>query len=151
MGNGVGERGRERESMCVCRWIHRWVPPAPPPSVYLALRANDQVRRFINIYLHYITLQLRRAVWLTDWLVTDIQRRVISQGHIRAKHKWCDSVTVSFNMSLSGWITDVESQTAVYLNYFPGVKRRALSSEPCSREDFVTALCWMNRVDELVT
>ena len=26
----------------------------PPPSVYLALRANDLVRRFINIHLHYI-------------------------------------------------------------------------------------------------
>ena len=25
------------------------------PSVYLALRANDKVRRFINIHLHYIT------------------------------------------------------------------------------------------------
>ena len=24
------------------------------PSVYLALRANDKVRRFINIHLHYI-------------------------------------------------------------------------------------------------
>ena len=68
-----GERGRERgregerESVCVCvcvfRWIHRWVSPTPtthPPSVYLALRANDHVRRFINIHLHYITLH--------DWL-----------------------------------------------------------------------------------
>ena len=25
------------------------------PSVYLALRANDKVRRFINIHLHYST------------------------------------------------------------------------------------------------
>ena len=46
----------ERESVCVCRWIHRSVPPLPPPpSVYLALRANDEVRRFLNIHLHYIT------------------------------------------------------------------------------------------------
>ena len=26
----------------------------PPPSAYLALRANDQFRCFINIHLHYI-------------------------------------------------------------------------------------------------
>ena len=31
------------------------VPAPPPPSVYLALSANDQVRRFINILLHYMT------------------------------------------------------------------------------------------------
>ena len=29
-------------------------PPPIPPSVYLALRANDQARRFINIHLHYM-------------------------------------------------------------------------------------------------
>ena len=29
------------------------IPPhPPPPSVYFALMANDQVRRFINIHLH---------------------------------------------------------------------------------------------------
>ena len=50
-----GGRERERVYVCVCRLIHRWVPPNP--FVYLALRANDQVRRFINIHLHYITYE----------------------------------------------------------------------------------------------
>ena len=34
------------------------MPPPFPFSVYLALRANDQVRRFINIHLHYITTKI---------------------------------------------------------------------------------------------
>ena len=43
--------------MCVDGFIFECpLPPPPPPSVYLALRAYDQVRRFINIHLHYITL-----------------------------------------------------------------------------------------------
>ena len=40
----VGVVRRERETVCV-------IAPSPP-SVYLVLRANDQVRRFVNI--HYI-------------------------------------------------------------------------------------------------
>ena len=46
--------------MCVNGFIVN--PPHPPtpihthtPSVYFALRANDQVRRSVNIHLHYIT------------------------------------------------------------------------------------------------
>ena len=59
----VCERERETERVCVhvCKflWIHRWTPP--PLSVYLVLRANDKVRRFTNIHLHYITLKLLRS------------------------------------------------------------------------------------------
>ena len=37
---------------------------APPPfSVYLALRANDQVRRFMKIHLHYLLLVLPLAAF----------------------------------------------------------------------------------------
>ena len=58
----VGGRGgeRERESVCVC--VDRFIVecPSPPPlSVYLALRANDQVGHFISIHLHCITLHLK--------------------------------------------------------------------------------------------
>ena len=35
--------------------------PSPSPSAYLALRADDQVRRFINIHLHYITTHLSKV------------------------------------------------------------------------------------------
>ena len=43
--------------MCVCVCVDGFIVefPSPPPSVYLVLRANDQVRCFINIHLHYIT------------------------------------------------------------------------------------------------
>ncbi len=69
-GEGERERGegeregrgrRERESVCVCVCVNGFIvdcppsPRSPPPSVYLALRANDQVRRFIYIHLHNIT------------------------------------------------------------------------------------------------
>ena len=55
-GGGGGGGRRERESVCVCRWIHCWVPP----PVYLSHRANDHVRHFINIHLHF-TLRLHDA------------------------------------------------------------------------------------------
>ena len=42
--------------MCVDGFIAE-CPRSRPLPVYLALRANDQVRRFINIHLHYITRQ----------------------------------------------------------------------------------------------
>ena len=58
-GGRERERERERESVCVCVCVDGFIvecPRSPPPlSVYLALRANDQVRHFINIHLHYIT------------------------------------------------------------------------------------------------
>ena len=68
-GEGEGEREgggrkreRKRESVCVCMCVcvDGFIVecPPPPPSVYLALWANDQVRRFINIHLHYITFLL---------------------------------------------------------------------------------------------
>ena len=44
--------------MCVC--VNGVIADCPPPSllsVYLALRANDRFRRFINIYLHYIFIK----------------------------------------------------------------------------------------------
>ena len=63
MGGGGGrgrERGRERERESVCVCVDGFIVECPlpplPPSVHLALRANDQVRCFINIHLHYITL-----------------------------------------------------------------------------------------------
>ena len=46
---------RERVCVCVNGFIVDWHPPL---SVYLALRANDQVRHFINIHLHYIYFSL---------------------------------------------------------------------------------------------
>ena len=54
-GGGGGEGERERLYVCVDGFIVE-CPSTLPPSVCLALRANDQVRRFINIHLHYITL-----------------------------------------------------------------------------------------------
>ena len=64
-----GGGGRERVCVCVDRFIVECPPTYPPlpPSVYLALRANDQVRRSINIHLHYITLQCQ--ILLTVLLV----------------------------------------------------------------------------------
>ena len=49
------EGDRERESVYVC--VDGFIVECPPPplSVYLAIRAIDQVRRFISIHLHYIT------------------------------------------------------------------------------------------------
>ena len=57
---GGRERGRERVCVCVCVCVDWFIvecprSPPPPTSVYLALRTNDQVRRFINIHLNYIT------------------------------------------------------------------------------------------------
>ena len=57
---GGGERGEggEGECVCMCVCVDGFIvecPRSPPPSVYLALRAIDQVRRSINIHLHYIT------------------------------------------------------------------------------------------------
>ena len=54
-----GREERERECVCVCVCVDGFIVECPcslppPPSVYLALRANDQVRRFINNHLHYI-------------------------------------------------------------------------------------------------
>ena len=51
------EKERERECVYIYVCVNGFiVDPSPqPPSVYLALRVNDQVRRFINIYLYYIT------------------------------------------------------------------------------------------------
>ena len=53
---------RERERgvyMCVvCVQMDSSLNPPSPTSVYLALRANDQLRRFINIHLHYIYITL---------------------------------------------------------------------------------------------
>ena len=44
--------------------------PPPPLSVYLAIRANDQVRRFISIHLHYITFTfdspVRQGIFLPE-------------------------------------------------------------------------------------
>ena len=36
--------------------------PHPHPPLYLALKADDQVRRFINIHLHYITLKIQLGI-----------------------------------------------------------------------------------------
>ena len=53
--------GGERERVCVCVCVDGFIVECPhsphPSSVYLALRANDEVRCFINIHLrlHYIT------------------------------------------------------------------------------------------------
>ena len=38
--------------VCVDGFVVESPPPPPAPSIYLALRANDQVRCFINIHLH---------------------------------------------------------------------------------------------------
>ena len=66
---GEGERGRkegglEKERVCVCACVNGFIvdssppPPANPhlPSVYLALRAKNKVRHFINIHLHCSTV-----------------------------------------------------------------------------------------------
>ena len=46
--------------MCVCERVCKLTSLIPPfplhPSVYLALRADDQVRCLIDIHLHYISL-----------------------------------------------------------------------------------------------
>ena len=57
-----GREERERVCVCVCVCVDRFIVecPSPPPlSVYLALRANDQVGHFISIHLHCITLHLK--------------------------------------------------------------------------------------------
>ena len=63
--------------VCVCVCVGGFIVAcSPPPSVYLALRANDQGRRFINIHLHlhYITYDLvltdgMHSIWMSagDW------------------------------------------------------------------------------------
>ena len=46
--------------VCVCVFVDGFIIECPPPpSVYLALRAKDQVGRFINTHSHYITLAQR--------------------------------------------------------------------------------------------
>ena len=47
-------RERERENVNV--FIVDCTPFPSPISLYLALRANDQVTRFINIHLHYVRM-----------------------------------------------------------------------------------------------
>ena len=74
--------------VCVCELFHRKLIPSPLPifSVHLALRANDQVRRFTNIHVYYITFGAasKRKESLT---APDSQDRGISTSMAQRHHR----------------------------------------------------------------